>query len=33
MTRAISIFGSTGSIGCSTIDLVERAPGRTAWWR
>lgn len=26
MTRRISIFGSTGSIGCSTIDLIERDP-------
>jgi len=26
VTRRISIFGSTGSIGCSTIDLVARNP-------
>ncbi|HBZ44642.1 MAG TPA: 1-deoxy-D-xylulose-5-phosphate reductoisomerase [Maritimibacter sp.] len=26
MTRRISIFGSTGSIGLSTIDLIERDP-------
>ncbi len=26
--RRITILGSTGSIGCSTIDLVDRAPGR-----
>ena len=24
--RSITILGSTGSIGCSTIDLVERTP-------
>jgi 1-deoxy-D-xylulose-5-phosphate reductoisomerase len=28
MTRRISIFGATGSIGCSTIDLIARAPER-----
>jgi phosphatidate cytidylyltransferase len=28
VTRTISIFGSTGSIGCSTIDLVAREPER-----
>ncbi|PIE08579.1 MAG: 1-deoxy-D-xylulose-5-phosphate reductoisomerase [Rhodobacterales bacterium] len=27
MTRRISIFGSTGSIGESTLDLIARAPG------
>ena len=27
-TRGITILGSTGSIGCSTIDLIEREPGR-----
>ncbi len=26
MTRKISIFGATGSIGCNTIDLIGRAP-------
>jgi 1-deoxy-D-xylulose-5-phosphate reductoisomerase len=26
--RRVSIFGATGSIGCSTIDLIARAPGR-----
>ncbi|MEZ5768173.1 MAG: hypothetical protein R3D80_11230 [Paracoccaceae bacterium] len=26
MRRRISIFGSTGSIGCSTIDLIARDP-------
>lgn len=25
-TRTISIFGATGSIGCSTLDLIGRAP-------
>ncbi len=25
-SRKISIFGSTGSVGCSTIDLIEREP-------
>ncbi|MEK6216595.1 MAG: 1-deoxy-D-xylulose-5-phosphate reductoisomerase, partial [Boseongicola sp.] len=24
--RKVSIFGSTGSIGCNTIDLVRRSP-------
>ncbi|MSO68925.1 MAG: 1-deoxy-D-xylulose-5-phosphate reductoisomerase [Alphaproteobacteria bacterium] len=26
--RSVTILGSTGSIGCNTIDLVERNPGR-----
>lgn len=26
--RRLSILGSTGSIGCSTIDLIDRHPGR-----
>ena len=26
--RGVTILGSTGSIGCNTIDLVERNPGR-----
>lgn len=26
--RSLSIFGSTGSVGCSTIDLVSREPDR-----
>ncbi len=26
--RRVSIFGATGSIGCSTIDLIAREPGR-----
>jgi 1-deoxy-D-xylulose-5-phosphate reductoisomerase len=26
--RSVTILGSTGSIGCSTIDLLERHPGR-----
>ena len=28
MTRKISILGATGSIGASTLDLIERCPGR-----
>ncbi len=28
MTRRISIFGATGSIGCNTIDLISRDPER-----
>jgi len=28
MVRKISIFGSTGSIGCNTVDLVAREPER-----
>ncbi|HET8749417.1 MAG TPA: 1-deoxy-D-xylulose-5-phosphate reductoisomerase, partial [Sphingomicrobium sp.] len=28
MTRKISILGATGSIGKSTLDLVERSPER-----
>lgn len=28
MTKTISIFGATGSIGTSTLDLVEQEPGR-----
>ena len=28
MKRRISILGATGSIGCSTLDLVERSPDR-----
>lgn len=27
MMRSVSIFGSTGSIGENTVDLIERAPG------
>ena len=30
MTRTISILGATGSIGKSTLDLVERSPGHFA---
>ena len=30
MTRRIAILGATGSIGKSTLDLVERNPGRFA---
>ena len=30
MTRKIAILGATGSIGNSTLDLVERSPGRFA---
>ncbi|MFZ0195864.1 MAG: 1-deoxy-D-xylulose-5-phosphate reductoisomerase, partial [Pseudolabrys sp.] len=26
--RSITIFGATGSIGASTIDLIRRAPER-----
>ena len=26
--RSVTILGSTGSVGCSTIDLIERHPGR-----
>lgn len=26
--RSVTILGSTGSVGCQTIDLIERAPGR-----
>ena len=26
--RTVTILGSTGSVGCQTIDLIERAPGR-----
>ena len=26
MTRKVTIFGSTGSIGCNTVDLIERDP-------
>ncbi|HSF91316.1 MAG TPA: 1-deoxy-D-xylulose-5-phosphate reductoisomerase, partial [Paracoccaceae bacterium] len=26
MTRKISILGSTGSIGCNTVDLIQRLP-------
>lgn len=28
MTRRVSIFGATGSIGQNTIDLIARAPER-----
>ena len=28
MTRRIAILGATGSIGTSTLDLVERSPDR-----
>jgi 1-deoxy-D-xylulose-5-phosphate reductoisomerase len=28
MTRRVSIFGSTGSIGCNTVELVAREPDR-----
>ena len=28
MTRTISILGATGSIGSSTLDLIESNPGR-----
>ncbi|MDR3436689.1 1-deoxy-D-xylulose-5-phosphate reductoisomerase [Telmatospirillum sp.] len=28
--RTITILGSTGSVGCNTVDLVEREPGRFA---
>ena len=28
--RSLTILGSTGSVGCSTLDLVTRAPGRFA---
>ena len=31
MTRRVSIFGSTGSIGCNTVDLIERQGGRDAY--
>lgn len=26
--RSVSVLGSTGSIGCSTVDLLSRSPGR-----
>ena len=26
--RSVTILGSTGSVGCSTIDLIERNPDR-----
>lgn len=26
--RSVTILGSTGSVGCQTIDLIERSPGR-----
>lgn len=26
--RSITILGSTGSVGCNTLDLIERSPGR-----
>ncbi len=26
--RRVTILGSTGSIGCNTVDLIERAPGK-----
>ena len=26
MTRKVSIFGATGSIGCNTVDLIQRSP-------
>jgi 1-deoxy-D-xylulose-5-phosphate reductoisomerase len=28
--RRVSVLGSTGSVGCNTIDLIERNPGRYA---
>ena len=28
MTRRVSVFGATGSIGQNTIDLIARDPGR-----
>ena len=28
--RSLTVLGSTGSVGCSTLDLVMRAPGRFA---
>ena len=28
MTRKIAILGATGSIGTSTLDLIERSPDR-----
>lgn len=31
MARRISIFGSTGSIGCNTVDLIERQGGAEAF--
>lgn len=31
MTRRISIFGSTGSIGCNTVDLIKRQGGADAY--
>jgi 1-deoxy-D-xylulose-5-phosphate reductoisomerase len=27
-TRSVTVLGSTGSVGCNTIDLIERAPER-----
>ncbi|MBT8413742.1 MAG: 1-deoxy-D-xylulose-5-phosphate reductoisomerase [Boseongicola sp.] len=27
MTRRVTIFGATGSIGCNTVDLIARKPG------
>ena len=26
--RSVTILGSTGSVGCNTIDLIERVPDR-----
>lgn len=31
MTRRISIFGSTGSVGCNTVDLLKRQGGAEAY--
>jgi 1-deoxy-D-xylulose-5-phosphate reductoisomerase len=28
--RSVTILGSTGSVGMSTVDLLDRAPGRFA---
>ena len=28
MNRKISVLGATGSVGGSTLDLIERSPGR-----
>jgi len=28
VTRRVSIFGATGSIGCNTVDLIQREPER-----
>ena len=26
--RSVSVLGATGSVGCSTLDLIRRQPGR-----